>query len=569
MKLLLVDGIGPFFRHCQTQRINWSKIPFASLERDGRLDSALRQEITRDFRTLARRCAETGFTGVTLDDVAHLSVQPEYPDDLNELIRDFRCAYQDLFQIAEQYGMGVYLTTDVMFYPATAEPGADSMQEARARLERVVADVLKSFPHVRGIIFRLGECDGSDVQDRFRSRLLIRKPREARTLIQALLPVFEKHDRLMIVRTWTVGAYAIGDLIWNRNTFDRVFGGIESPHLVISLKYGESDFFRYLPLNKLFFRSEHKKIIELQARREYEGAGQYPSFIGWDYEQMLRQLAGARNVIGAWVWIQTGGWTTFRRLTWLDDAAIWNELNAFVCAQLLHDGCSTEEAVERFGRTHLKIADIQKLLIFLRLSDEAIKELLYVDQLARRKLFFRRVRVPPLLSVFWDQIIVNHSMRKLLRCFVTDPDDAILQGRTALSKIEAMRELAHELGLPASDIDFQYDTFEIIAVAREYYFGAFDESVVQRLQHLRQAYRQKHRTRYSVRLDFSPFPLSRRSMRLLLGLWMRDRRGYRRIDRILMIRILSWLSPVLLISRHRSNADLLNDRAMGIEAVLK
>lgn len=192
-----------------------------------------------------------------------------------------------------------------------------------------------------------------------------------------------------------------------------------------------------------------------------------------------------------------------------------------------------------------------------------------MDQLARRKLFFRRVRVPPLLSVFWDQIVVNHSMRKLLRCFVTDPDDAILQGRAALSKIETMRKLAHDLGLPTSDIDFQYDTFEILALAREYYFGEFDKEVVERLQVLRQAYRLKHCPRYSVRLDFSPFPLSRRRIGLLLRLWMRDKRGYRRIDRVLMIGILSWLSPVLLISRHKANADLLNSRAMGIQTVLK
>jgi hypothetical protein len=432
-----------------------------------------------------------------------------------------------------------------------------------------VTDVLGSFPLVRGVIFRLGECDGHDVEGRFRSRLTIKTPRQARAMLTALLPVFEQHDRLMIVRTWTVGAYAIGDLIWNRNTFDRVFGGMESQHLVLSLKHGESDFFRYLPLNKLFFRSEHKKIIELQARREYEGAGQYPSFIGWDYERILRQLADARNVVGAWVWVQTGGWITFKRLTFLDESAIWNEINADVCVQLLRDGCSTEEAVVRYGRRRLGHVDPQMLLLFLRLSDEVIKELLYLDQLARRKLFFRRVRVPPLLSVFWDQIIVNHSMRKLLRCLVTDPDDAIMQGHAALRKLRAMQELAGALGFPTADLVFQYDTFEILAAARDYYLGPFDESVAERLQGLRAAYLAKHSPRYSIRLDFSPFPLPRRHIGLLIALWFRNQRGYRVIDRILMIKILSWLSPVFLISRHKANADLLSNRAMGIDAVMR
>ena len=59
-----------------------------------------------------------------------------------------------------------------------------------------------------------------------------------------------------------------------------------------------------------------------------------------------------------------------------------------------------------------------------------------------------------------------------------------------------MRGLAKELGLPASDIDFQYDTFEILAVAREYYLGAFDEAIVQRLQLMRQAYREHNHPCY-------------------------------------------------------------------------
>ncbi len=41
MSLLLIDGIGPFFRDDRRTRINWSKIPFDALE----CDSADRLEI--------------------------------------------------------------------------------------------------------------------------------------------------------------------------------------------------------------------------------------------------------------------------------------------------------------------------------------------------------------------------------------------------------------------------------------------------------------------------------------------------------------------------------------------
>jgi hypothetical protein len=174
-----------------------------------------------------------------------------------------------------------------------------------------------------------------------------------------------------------------------------------------------------------------------------------------------------------------------------------------------------------------------------------------------------------LLSVFWDQIMVNHSMRKLMRCMVTDPDDAILKGYAALDKLRSMRPLARELGLPEGDIIFQYDTFKILAVAREYYFGPYDEEIAERLRQLRSDYVAKHEERYTVRLDFSVFPLPRRRIGLMLALWVRNRRGYRMIDRVLMVGMLSWFSPVFLISRHKANSELLSNRAMGIGTILK
>lgn len=58
----------------------------------------------------------------------------------------------------------------------------------------------------------------------------------ARSMLNRLLPLFEHYGKSLVFRTWTVDAHAIGDLIWNRQTFDRVFKGIDSPRLIISMK---------------------------------------------------------------------------------------------------------------------------------------------------------------------------------------------------------------------------------------------------------------------------------------------------------------------------------------------
>jgi hypothetical protein len=570
MNLFLVDGIAPFFRGFDRRRVNWSKIPFENLESGGDFDVARFAGIREDFARFTDTVAALGFNGITLDDLAHLSLHGDYGDRLTSKICRYRDAYVQLFQMASDRGMKAYVTTDVMFEPTTRPCLFRNLRRDSAPFLRDACEALfNDFPAVGGVIFRIGECDARDARGDFASRLAIRTPEEARDLIRYLIPVFEAAGRQLIFRTWTVGAHPIGDLIWNRQTFDRTFGGMDSRNLVISMKYGETDFFRYLPLNKLFFHSDHRKIVELQARREYEGFGEFPSFIGWDYEQYIRQLGAARGVVGAWIWCQTGGWSGFRRRTFLEPGGVWNEINAVVTLRLVRDRRTVEEAVHEWAEKRLGPGRTDRLLTLLRLSDETIKEALYIDEFARRKIFFRRLRVPPLLQVFWDHIVISHSMRKLLRCYVQDPAEKLTQSWAALEKILLMRSLAVEIGLPAQDFDFQYDTFRVLGAAREYYFGIFGPEMVERLSAVKAAYERKYPVRYLVSMDFSRFRLRRYQLRLAFALLFRAQRGYRRLDRLLLIRLLSWLSPLLALRRGGAGNDRLTDHAMGIHTVLK
>ena len=145
-----------------------------------------------------------------------------------------------------------------------------------------------------GLGFADRESDGLDVKDEVRSRLHVRTAKEARALLLRLLPMFEKLGKTLILRTWTVGAHPIGDLIWHRDRVEQMTRGIESDALILSFKHGDSDFFRYLPLSEVLAKTKQAKIIEFQGRREYEGAGEYPSFIGWDCERFQQQLRTTR-----------------------------------------------------------------------------------------------------------------------------------------------------------------------------------------------------------------------------------------------------------------------------------
>ncbi|MDZ4198169.1 MAG: hypothetical protein U1E27_02685, partial [Kiritimatiellia bacterium] len=75
-RLFLLDAIGPFFRGYHEKRINWSKIPFRSIETDGRIAPDRAAQIRVDFTRIADSAAALGFTALTLDDVAHLADEP-------------------------------------------------------------------------------------------------------------------------------------------------------------------------------------------------------------------------------------------------------------------------------------------------------------------------------------------------------------------------------------------------------------------------------------------------------------------------------------------------------------
>lgn len=113
------------------------------------------------------------------------------------------------------------------------------------------------------------------------------------------------------------------------------------------MKFADTDFMRYLRLNPLFFRGPHKKIIELQTRREWEGMGELTSFVGWDYEKYLKALQGNDTFAGIHVWCQTGGWAAWVNLTYLENSSFWNELNTEVTIAL-YQGKTTSEAIALF-----------------------------------------------------------------------------------------------------------------------------------------------------------------------------------------------------------------------------
>ncbi len=573
MELFLIDGIGPFFRSLEKQKINWSKIPFEHLQIDTDQRRTVFDRIGADLDIFAGKVSQIGYNAVTLDDVAHLAPDPWLESRINLTIEDFREEYRRFFAILSSHGLKVYLTMDVLsFTPGLKAAIGGSKTKAAEFLIRQVESVFSSFEEVSGIILRIGECDGNDVKGDFKSELFLKTATDVNALIHRLLPVFERHKRNLILRTWTIGAYRVGDLIWHRRTISRVLQNIDSDHFILSMKYGESDFFRYLPLNKHFFTAKVKKIIELQARREYEGCGEYPSFIGWDYRDYADQLQQAEQMAGISVWCQTGGWVPFRRLSYLDEEAVWNELNSFVTIKIFRENHTVAQAVQEFG-AQAGWGDHDAVLEFLKLNDSVIKSLLYIKEIASQKLFFRRIRIPPLLTVYWNNIFINHSIRVILLSLIEDPDQTVAEGREALTKLKNMKKIARDTGLPVADIEFMEDTFKIIALARNYYFLADEEMAQNKLKKAKRRYKKNYprslRPRYRIKTSYHAIPRGITQFTSLMRFALRTKRGYRLVDYLITIhllgtfyRLLVWINPKVIPKFARK-------QAMGIGAIFR
>jgi hypothetical protein len=569
----MLDAIGPFFFSSKKEVTNWSKIPFFEIEAGNRIDPKKEKVIIKSYDAFLTRAKDMGVNAVTIDDVAHLVSFPFYPTALKKKIRSYKNLYRILFQKATQKNIKVFVNTDVCFMHP-------SIKKHLQREKKSVSDFFKAccekmfaeFPQLKGVVLRIGESDGNDVEGDFKSELTLKKPEEANTFITKILPLFETHQKYCIFRTWTVGAHPIGDLCFNPQTYQKTFGTISSKYFVVSMKYGESDFYRFRDkvLSPLFFEGKHKKILELQTRREREGFGQHPFYVGWEYEQYLHQARENKRFFGISVWCQTGGWSRQQNITYGKNSTLWNELNTFATIKIFWEKLSADDAIRTFffekKFTHSAISQLksatfseEKIILmqsFLRKYRDAFLSLLYIKGFSENTFYFRRLRVPPLLWIFWDHIVISplihdlHKMKEGAHDFISQKE------------IHELNRMGKTLGM--KDMAFQKDTLFVLRSARKLLCKNGTQKDIDCLREYEEKYPDSYR--FTIPRE-SPKKL--RFLRFLLLLILRENPKYRLTDKILLS---SWcMKTILFISGklfQKHMPPFVNKQCMDIKTVL-
>lgn len=535
----LADVGGPFYDLTKPFR-NWSALPFYQLDlpQPPYVDQQqLAQGITRALAYIERIHAQ-GYTGIVIDNLAHLVTferapialyLADSPYRLRALI--YRAAFSRLFKLAAQLGMEVFVTTDMQWSTPPVRAFAGRMSASNLRLADVnrwaLEELFAVFPQVRGLVVRTGEAGGAHNQAvGYTSHLLYSSTAGLRDLVATLLPVCARQQRLLIVRTWSIGIGELGDLLWSRKRYRAVFDGFDSPWLLASIKHGPSDFFRLLPHNPTLGLPGPQQIIELQNRREYELFGMVPSSVAQLHQDAL-QHAQASNprYAGVWAWNSTGGWGGGRAALGAQGWSIWTELSSGLTAALVCEPDLDTRAfvygwcAERFG------ASFGVALAEVYLESAALIEQGWYSGALGGERSLGKIVLPPLLWIWWMRPTASLLIWAYLVATISD------QRATTRARAAAVEQLGWHaarlayLAPPASaeaaalveSVRYLADVVAVAHAIRSLMEPAFAsawlgqrarwDALIQRVPELR-ALLNEHYARWVGNIDFPPLELA-------------------------------------------------------------
>jgi len=416
------------------------------------------------YRAYVDRMVELGYNAIVIDGFLELvdfdgvgTGYDIYPQGSphrahHAAIRD---AYGQLFAYARRKGMRVVAKTDMVAlttpleqYFASRFGGIDVEDPALwAVYQAGFEELLDRFPEIHGLMIRIGEAGavyntpGWD----YRSELWVRTDASVERMLRAFLAVAESRDKVVVFRSWSVGVGQVGHIHTDPEAYARVLGGLESEHLVVSTKYSKGDFWSWLPLNPTLFSGPHRRIVELQARREFEAFNAIPNDVTSLYQVALTHLL-ERNprIEGAWVWTQGGGPLRHGPLMIypFHGPWIWTDANVYGTARLLRQPDVDVAAVRRdwvrktFGDDPAVVETVSDIL---RDSHEVAVRGLTISGFGRRRL--EGLDVPPVIYSYWDIVGSSTSISSLIYAVVRDElESTIRQSFGAVDRVREMRE---------------------------------------------------------------------------------------------------------------------------------
>ncbi|MGY0021166.1 hypothetical protein ACVHNB_19565 [Streptomyces sp. YJ-C3] len=410
--------------------LNSDVVGRALLPRAPWVDGAEVGRIGQQFRTLVRHAVRDGYNGVVvpgfLEYVTFSGVgdgRSVYPaDDVHVArARAMVKAFAPVWRYAHEAGMRVYFQTDML---ALSPPLRRYLEREFGRLDTEnpklwsvyaagLEELFHAMPFASGVMIRTGEggsayrLPGWD----YTSAIEVTTAGSVRAMLRSLLGAAERAggDREVIFRTWSVGVGAVGDLHTNPASYRAVLDGMDDPRLIVSTKYSQGDFYSHLPLNPTLLGGSQRRIVEFQARREFEGQGALPDDLAELEQTALRRFLSANpHIEGVWTWAQTGGPLYAGPRSLYLRTGFWQlwDVNVYLTARLAQDP-ETDVAKARTAWIRRTFSDdpatVAAIGRILGLSRATITKGLYIGPYADTSAKALGLEPPPMMWIFeWD-----------------------------------------------------------------------------------------------------------------------------------------------------------------------
>jgi hypothetical protein len=468
------------------------------------VDQEALAEDAADFRAFVDHGLQQGYNAIAINGLLEYltfggvgSGTDVYAEDDPHRARAIamRESFGPMLKYAHDMGMQLVLKTDMLALTTPLEQYFDrelgGVDVDDPRLWDVyqagLHELFQEMPYVDALMVRIGEA--GTVYDipgwDYYSRLAVTTVPSVRSMLTAFTDVAEQDGKDIVFRSWSVGVGDVGDMHTSQKSYAAVLDGIDSPRLVVSTKYSLGDFYSHLPLNDTLEAGDHRRIVELQGRREFEAYGSLPNDLTVLHQEALQRFIAANpEVEGIWLWTQDGGpWRAGPMSLYLK-TGFWQlyDLSAYAAGRLAWNPDADASAItaDWARRTFSDDpATVAAITTAMAQSREAISKGLYIGPYADLKVKALGLEPPPMMWIFeWD--IVTGDSAVLGTVYDTsrgELDRAIAEGPEAVAIAERMRDAvaatdpstwrsAELRDRFVSTLDYQVDLFTTLAAYR-------------------------------------------------------------------------------------------------------
>jgi hypothetical protein len=184
------------------------------------------------------------------------------------------------------------------------------------------------------------------------------------------------------------------------------------------------------------------------------------------------------------------------------------------------------------------------------------------------KLYFNKLRIPPLLHIFWDNVTLTSSVILVYNTFVSESEISLRLGKKGLSKLKTVNTLNKKLKIPYNEA-FYTESFKLFYLIRMLIYDFENADFKNKIENLKseiKKYKKKFKNAYRFYVHV-PCIKHLGISKLILKLFIRNSSRYRFLDRIIFNPLTKMLIMVFYNSIKKNMPQFIDKQAMPVKNI--